>query len=119
MNKKHFQALLEEEKSKVMRERQRLRKGWKGDDRSVWLEEGAEDESASADAATALMEKEQDLLHWNELQQRLNDINRALERLREGTYGICEMCGQPIKPARLEALPWTTLCLNCRELVGG
>ncbi len=119
VDKKHFRALLEEEKSKVVQNRQRLRKGLNGDDRAMWFEEDAEDEGASADAATALMEKEQDLLYWEELEQRLDEINRALKRLDEGTYGICEMCGQPIKPARLEALPWATLCINCRELVGG
>jgi RNA polymerase-binding transcription factor DksA len=119
VNKQHFRALLEEERSIVLQERARLRKGLLGDDQSAWFEDDGDDEGVSADAATALMEKEQDLLHFEELEQRLLEINQALERLDDDTYGTCEMCQQPIKPARLEALPWTALCLSCRELVGG
>jgi DnaK suppressor protein len=45
----------------------------------------------------------------------LSDIELALQRLREGTYGICESCGQEISDRRLQALPWTQLCLECAE----
>jgi DnaK suppressor protein len=44
---------------------------------------------------------------------QVQEIERALERLDEGAYGICESCGQPIDPARLEVLPHTALCINC------
>ena len=39
-------------------------------------------------------------------------IDAALERMEEGTYGICEKCGKPIGEERLEALPWATLCID-------
>jgi DnaK suppressor protein len=41
-------------------------------------------------------------------------IHQALRRLEEGTYGICEDCGEPIAPARLLARPVTTLCADCK-----
>ncbi|HEX6947785.1 MAG TPA: TraR/DksA C4-type zinc finger protein [Acidimicrobiia bacterium] len=41
------------------------------------------------------------------------DIDRALEKIGEGTYGVCDRCGEPIAPARLEALPATALCVRC------
>ena len=46
---------------------------------------------------------------------RLREIENALDRLEEGTYGICEDCGAAIKLARLKVLPFTTYCVQCRE----
>jgi DnaK suppressor protein len=43
----------------------------------------------------------------------LEDVDRALEKLDEGTYGICDRCGAPISEERLEARPWTSLCMSC------
>lgn len=49
--------------------------------------------------------------------RELNQIERALLRLKQGTYGICEGCGGKIPVGRLNALPYTTLCIACqREL---
>jgi RNA polymerase-binding transcription factor DksA len=45
----------------------------------------------------------------------LRDISRALARLDAGDYGTCENCGEPINPARLEALPYATRCIACAE----
>ena len=45
----------------------------------------------------------------------LRDIEEALERLRDGTYGICMDCGLPISRRRLEALPWARYCVSCQE----
>jgi DnaK suppressor protein len=43
----------------------------------------------------------------------LGDVERALSKMDEGTYGICDRCGDPIGEARLEARPWSVLCLTC------
>jgi DnaK suppressor protein len=43
----------------------------------------------------------------------LADVDRALEKLEEGTYGVCDDCGQPIGPERLEAIPSSVLCVTC------
>ena len=43
-------------------------------------------------------------------------IDQALARIRQGTYGACEVCKRPISEARLEAVPWTHLCRECKEL---
>jgi DnaK suppressor protein len=47
--------------------------------------------------------------------QQLREIDEALDRIREGTYGVCENCEEPIDPARLEAIPETRLCIACAE----
>ncbi len=45
----------------------------------------------------------------------LRDIEDALKKIEEGTYGICEECGQEIPRKRLLAVPWARLCLKCQE----
>ena len=45
--------------------------------------------------------------------ERLNMIDRALERIRLGRYGICISCGKEIPKERLEVLPYTVMCVNC------
>ena len=45
----------------------------------------------------------------------LQAINEALERMEKGTYGICRDCGEPIAEARLNAIPWTRVCITCKE----
>ena len=42
-------------------------------------------------------------------------IEEALYRIEKGTYGICRDCGEPIAMARLEAIPWTRVCITCKE----
>jgi RNA polymerase-binding transcription factor DksA len=49
------------------------------------------------------------------LVERANRIAEALERLRDGEYGICQECGQPIAPARLRAMPEVTTCVRCQD----
>ena len=51
------------------------------------------------------------------LVERANRLAEALERLRKGTYGVCEECGEPIAPARLEALPEVTTCVRCQDRI--
>ena len=49
--------------------------------------------------------------------QRLLQIEDALRRMDEGSYGRCANCAGPINPRRLEAVPWTRFCIDCQELV--
>jgi DnaK suppressor protein len=50
-----------------------------------------------------------------QLQALLADIERAQQKLADGTYGLCDECGGPIGDARLEALPWAAECVSCRS----
>ncbi|MDE3180881.1 MAG: TraR/DksA family transcriptional regulator [Acidobacteriota bacterium] len=47
----------------------------------------------------------------------LKEIDRALERVAGGHYGVCEGCSQEIAPARLKAIPWARYCVRCQELI--
>lgn len=45
----------------------------------------------------------------------LQAIEEALQRIDKGTYGVCRDCGNGIAPARLKAIPWTRVCIDCKE----
>jgi DnaK suppressor protein len=68
-----------------------------------------------ADAGTATFERERDLSLTNNIRDLTEKIDRALERIDEGTYGLCERCGKPIEKARIKALPYATLCIKDKQ----
>ncbi|RMF26246.1 MAG: conjugal transfer protein TraR [Chloroflexi bacterium] len=68
-----------------------------------------------ADSASGAFDQARDLALRQNLERMLHEVEKALNRFEEGTYGLCEECGQPIDPARLTALPWATLCLDCQH----
>jgi len=68
-----------------------------------------------ADDATEAFEQAKDMALLQNAERLLEQVRDALGRLDDGTYGKCENCGEPIDPARLEALPYLTLCLRCQQ----
>jgi RNA polymerase-binding protein DksA len=64
------------------------------------------------DTASATYERELDQSLEEGAQQTLIAIDDALRKIEEGTYGICEVCGQPIGAGRLAAIPWARLCID-------
>jgi RNA polymerase-binding transcription factor DksA len=60
------------------------------------------------------VEQESALALAGALEHKLASIDYALRQAQNGAYGICESCGEPIDPARLEAVPETTFCLGCK-----
>ena len=67
------------------------------------------------DAATITFDRELDSSLEEAEERLLGSIDGALKRIDDGTYGICTNCGQPIGEERLEALPWTTQCIDCKR----
>jgi DnaK suppressor protein len=68
-----------------------------------------------ADAGTATFDRERALSIQNNIKDLIGQIDRALERIDEGSYGSCERCGKPIDAARLKALPHASLCMDCKR----
>lgn len=64
--------------------------------------------------ATETLELEKRLALENRVRRELTGIEHALNKFKDGTYGKCDNCGKPIAPARLEALPQASLCLECK-----
>jgi RNA polymerase-binding protein DksA len=71
---------------------------------------GVDDESA--DAGTATFEREKELSIEQNVRDLIAKIERALKRIDNGTFGVCEICGKPIEKARLKALPYADLCIK-------
>lgn len=70
---------------------------------------------ASQDEADPdIFERDKTIALLRTLERKLDSIDYAIRLAQKGTYGICEMCGKPIDPARLRALPHTTLCVQCK-----
>jgi DnaK suppressor protein len=74
---------------------------------------GAGDDQADAGAKT--FQREYELALTQNAKDLLELAERALARIDDGTYGVCESCGQPIGKARLEAFPRATLCVTCKQ----
>ena len=64
-----------------------------------------------------LAEREKNLALLMVMERKLESVNMALRAIEKGRYGICERCGNPIDPARLEVRPDATLCLDCQREV--
>ncbi|GAB3298272.1 TraR/DksA family transcriptional regulator [Parasphingorhabdus pacifica] len=77
---------------------------------STWT--GTDDEH-DPEGATIAYERAQVQGLLTDARRELEALERAATRLKEGTYGVCERCGNTIAPERLEALPATTTCITC------
>jgi YteA family regulatory protein len=64
------------------------------------------------DIATETFEREKDFSLLEQLEAEIEDLDAALRKIEEGTYGICEVCGREIDPERLEAIPGTRTCIE-------
>jgi DnaK suppressor protein len=67
------------------------------------------------DTATETYDRELDYTLEENSEHLLGEIDAALKRIDEGTYGICTNCGEQIPAERLEARPWATLCIDCQR----
>ena len=68
-----------------------------------------------ADAGSATFEREKDLSLVNNLRDLLDKIDKAMSKIDEGTYGLCDRCGKPIEKLRLKALPYANLCIKDKQ----
>jgi RNA polymerase-binding protein DksA len=84
------------------------------DDFRALVEEGAEIGDTIDEASDAVDRKMLEALGSKDL-NRLQLIDAALGRIRQGRYGICAKCGKPIPEARLEAIPYAVLCVECKN----
>jgi DnaK suppressor protein len=107
--------LLQRIQTILLRRRDALRRSLSGElGRFHTSEESVVGDPVDAALDTEYAEINSELAESEGLQ--LARIERALERLREGHYGVCERCGHDIPLARLQALPDATLCIRCQEL---
>lgn len=114
----HFRELLIEEKSRVERALQGLRDEHAGslDDETEEISGGVDNHMA--ETASATLGREIDYSLEENSQTVLGEIDAALARIEDGTYGTCTNCGKEIAVGRLEAHPWASLCIDCARANG-
>jgi DnaK suppressor protein len=101
-----YRALLEGERESLARQLAELGFDLAGGPRLSY-------DSNFADSSQVTAERGEVEVLVGELRAALGEVDRALRKLAEGTYGTCERCGQPINPARLEAMPAVKFCIAC------
>ena len=109
-----FRTLLDEERSRVLDAIEYLQKENPASNGDETQNEPSD--SHLADTATETVDREIDYTLEENSEHVLAAIDAALERMEEGTYGQCVNCGKSVGEERLAALPWATLCIDCRRL---
>jgi DnaK suppressor protein len=110
VNTDRFRDLLLEERGRVTDAIEYLQKENAGS-----LEEETP-ETGDADTATVTVDREMDYSLEENSAHVLTEIDAALARIADGSYGRCSRCGKPIGEERLEAMPYATLCIECKRL---
>lgn len=111
-----FRRLLEVEKRRLMEELEAMEEHTPEVEDQVGMDIGGGYDEDLADVASSTFEREKGLALESSVQQMLAQVEEALVRIEEGTYGICQRCGNPIDVARLRVLPFATLDIRCKEL---
>ena len=106
---KNFRVKLEEEQARLNSEHAQLEADSGGQERREGSPFGKREEEAAESA-----ELEKRLALETRIRRQMVQVERALDKIKEGNYGTCDRCGQPIGEGRLEALPWASLCLKCK-----
>ncbi|OFX15746.1 MAG: hypothetical protein A2V59_06750 [Armatimonadetes bacterium RBG_19FT_COMBO_69_19] len=111
-----FRRLLEDERVRLLEELEAMEEHTPEVEDQVGMDIGGGDDEDLADVASSTFEREKGLALESSVQQMLAQVEEALGRIEEGTYGNCQRCGDPIDVARLRVLPFATLCIRCKEL---
>jgi RNA polymerase-binding protein DksA len=112
-----FRKILEEEREGLQKQARDLEENSLGTSQSEQSGEMSFDEEF-ADAGTATFERERDLSISNNIKDLLDKIERALGKIENGSFGICERCGKSIEKARIKALPYAPLCIKDAQSEG-
>ena len=105
-----YQKLLDEQKDSLRRQLTDM-----GADPDADSFEGLDFDFGFADSAQSTAERNKVLAVIERLRENLHDIELALQKIEKGTYGVCERCGDPISPERLEAIPYARLDMKCKQ----
>ena len=108
-----MREILLEKRSSLVRQVERLAKDVA---ESTEATENSKSPISSAENASDAYDQDFAFMSMESEEELLRKVDRALIRVREGSYGECEECAQLINPERIEALPWATMCVRCQEL---
>lgn len=106
---------LKKEKEILIAQISELEKTGLGDTMSDSLGELSVYDNHPADIGDELFERSKDLALRDNAHLMLENIEKALKKVEDGTYGYCEDCGRKIPDERLEAIPWANKCIHCQK----
>lgn len=114
MDKRTVASRLDQERERLLKMKSDLEGQAEGTE-SAAAGELADYDQHPADIGTEAFEHEKNLSILESIDEQLKEVDAAFERLERGTYGICEACGKPIEPARLEQRPYARFCLQDQQ----
>ncbi len=114
-----YREILIEERDRLQAELKRIEDKAAGRDRLHSEQAGQDFDEPGGDAAIETVERAQAMAVGASLREQFDEVNAALAKIENGTYGICDSCGKQITKKRLEVLPWATLCKECRSGLSG
>jgi DnaK suppressor protein len=112
MDEQQARARLEEERERLNRILEDLRADPETESDVAAVNELSAYDQHPGDVGTEVFEHEKNQSLVEQIQAELEEIEQAFHRLEAGTYGICQACGRPIPPERLEALPYARFCIE-------
>jgi len=112
---RHFRSILTEERQRVVDAITYLHEETPGSLEDETEEIFGTNDNHLGDAASGTLDREIDYSLEENSEQVLAQIDEALKRIDDGTFGVCSNCGQQIAEERLEARPWATLCIDCKR----
>ena len=114
MDAEHARQLIASEKQRLetlVRERE-TETGIGTESENASISELSSLDQHQGDIGTETFEREKDFSLVEQLEAEIGDLDAALRKIDDGTYGVCEICGRDIEPERLEAVPGTRTCIE-------
>lgn len=116
---KFFTELIVEQKTEILENARRLRESLIDENTGDYVGDHSTFSMHMAEQGSDEMEREKAYMFIQRDEKHLFYLENALERIAKKTYGLCISCGKPISKARLEAVPITSHCINCKQSISG
>jgi len=114
---KKFRDILRKERKRLEEQEERIERRSSGASESGELSELADYDNHPADTATNTESRTMDIALDENISTMIAQIDEALRKIEDHTYGVCDRCGGPINRERLEVIPYATLCIDCQDIV--
>ena len=115
---KKYNQILEQKRDQLRAQLKGLEDETSGRDRLSRQVSTEDFDESGGDAASDAVSRNQNLAIISSLRDMLERVNNALTKIEAGSYGVCEVCDKNIPQKRLKALPYATMCTDCRARIG-
>jgi RNA polymerase-binding transcription factor DksA len=116
---KKYREALDTEKERLLEQIRRIDDRTAGRDRLDSHVSAEDFDEPGGDAASDTLERTQAMAIGENFRDMVSHVDHALGKLEKNTYGLCDSCGKNIAKARLDFLPWASMCADCRKRLAG